>query len=98
MRLPELRGLTAAKPEPTAAGSVERRGGTGDELDRVSVALLRRVAPGDETVPLEQHSACRGIRLQQLGDSLRHVEARPLVVEPDSLTAERFLRQAATVR
>ena len=43
----------------------------------------------------EQHRAGRGVRLEQLGDPPRHVEAGPLVVEPDRLVAELLLGRAA---
>ena len=48
-----------------------------------SVALLAGPAPGDEPVLVEQHRAGGRVLLEQPRDPARHVEARPLVVEPD---------------
>ena len=94
--LPELRGLRAAQAEAACAAGVQRGGGPAHEIDRGAVALLRGVAPGDQAVLLEQHGARGRVLVEQLGDALRHREARPLVIEPDRLVAEDLLGRGAT--
>src|SRR5437763_1700518 len=77
---------------------VDRVRGAGDVLDRPLVALLARLTPGDERVPLEQDGPRRRVGVEQLCDPPRHGEPRPLVVEPDRLVAERLLGETAPVR
>ena len=64
----------------------------------VAVALLARLAPGDEAVLGEEDRARGRVLVEQLRDPARHVEARPLVVEPDRLVAELLLGEPAPVR
>ena len=47
---------------------------------------------------LEQDRPRLGLLPEQVGDAPGHVEAGPLVVEPDRLVAERLLGQAAPAR
>src|SRR6185312_2485605 len=46
----ELRDPGASEAEPPLTGTVDRLGGPRDELERRPVALLARLAPGDEAV------------------------------------------------
>ena len=89
--------LRPAEAEARPAARADRLGSAGDELERGRVALGARLAPGDEPVLLEQHGARLRVRLEQLGDPLRHGEAGPLVVEPDGLVAERLLGESPPV-
>ena len=66
--LPQLRGLATAQTESTVGRPVNCLGSSGDELERRPVALLPRVAPGDEPVALEQHGASAGVLLEEEGN------------------------------
>ena len=88
-------------PPSPKRGPAARRiafGGARDELERRGIALAARLAPGDETVLLEQHGARAGILAQELGNALRHGEAGALVVEPDGLGAERLVGEPPPFR
>ena len=87
-----------AEPEAAAGGSSIARGSARDELDRRLVALLAGLAPGDEPVLLEQNGARGRVLVEQPRDPPRHVEAGPLVVEPDDLVAELLLGERAAAR
>ena len=92
-----LRDLPAAQAEPALRRRLDRARGARDELDRGLVALVTARAPGDEAVLLEQDGARGRLLLEELGDPARHVEARPLVVEPDGLVAERLVGEPPPV-
>ena len=94
----ERRRLRPTQPEARAGRPANRLGGARDDLERCGIALAARLAPGDETVLLEQHGARPRILAQELGNALRHGEAGALVVEPDGLGAERLVGEPPPVR
>ena len=94
---PQLRDLGATQAETAARDATDCVGGSGDEFEGDSVAVIARPAPGDEPVPLQENRASRRIRLEEQRDPTGHVEAWPLIVEPDRLVAERLLGEPSAV-
>ena len=95
---PDLRDPGTPHSEAPLRDALDRLGGSTDELQRRAVALLARRPPGDEPVPFEQNRPGMRVRLEEQRNATRHVEAGPLVVEPDDLVAERLFGERAPRR